>query len=82
MHKLIIGAVVSACSFAGCHAPAPAPAPAPAVVVVAAGDRVPDVSPPTRLDVTGLTVAECEDAGGEPISATLTGPITCEGVDY
>jgi hypothetical protein len=50
-------------------------------VVVAADEQV-DVSPPTRLDVTGVTVSDCEDMGGEPISQTLHGPVTCEGVDY
>ena len=81
MHQIAMAAVWAAFSLAGGHAPAPAPDPVPAVVVVAADEQV-DVSPPTRLDVTGVTVSDCEDMGGEPISQTLHGPVTCEGVDY
>jgi hypothetical protein len=45
-------------------------------------DMTCDVSPPQRLDVTNVTIAECVDMGGEPIRVFIIGPTTCEGVDY
>jgi hypothetical protein len=45
-----------------------------------------DLTPPQRLDVTGVTLAECDDMGGEPIAYVYIvsddDPITCEGVDF
>ena len=41
-----------------------------------------DLTPPQRLDITGITIAECDDMGGEPIALTPTAPVVCEGVSY
>jgi hypothetical protein len=59
-------------------------APCPGTVVTVHGsDPVGcDLTPPQRLDITGLTIDQCDHAGGEPIALTIDGPITCEGVDY
>jgi hypothetical protein len=53
------------------------------VVTVSAHETVPcDVQHGQRLDITGLTIDQCDQMGGEPISLTETSPIVCEGVDY
>lgn len=46
-----------------------------------------DVHAPQRLDVYGLTLAECDDAGGEyiltnPADETVPATYICEGVDH
>jgi hypothetical protein len=89
--------------LAGCALPAgrtadPIPAPVPAVkppcaqAVVTIWQDEPtgcDLTPPQRLDVLGLTLAQCDDEGGEYISKLpsiadiehYVGGV-CEGVDY
>jgi hypothetical protein len=52
------------------------------VVSVWRDDPTPcDVQPWQRIDVYGLTIAECDDLGGEPI-VLVTGEGVCEGVDH
>lgn len=59
-------------------------APCPgAVITVHGSDPVGcDLQHGQRLDVTGITVDQCNQMGGEPIALVIDGPTTCEGVDY
>ena len=59
-------------------APTVRPPCAGAVVTVEHGAPIPcDVTPPQRIDETGTTRAECDDAGGR-----FEEPSTCRGLDY
>jgi hypothetical protein len=53
-------------------------APKPQYVVVNKGDKVPDISPPTKLYIKGVTAAECDGMGGWFDDAIAT----CKNVDY
>ena len=47
-------------------------------VVVNKGDKVPDISPPTKLYIKGVTADECDHMGGWFDDAITT----CKNVDY
>lgn len=63
--------------------PAPLTPCAGAVITVHGDDPVPcDLQHGQRLDVTGITVDQCDHMGGEPIALVIDGPTTCEGADW
>jgi outer membrane biosynthesis protein TonB len=53
-------------------------APKPQYIVVNKGDKVPNISPPTKLYIKGVTAAECDNMGGWFDDAIAT----CKNVDY
>lgn len=53
-------------------------APKPQYVVVNKGDKVPNISPPTKLYIRGVTADECDHMGGWFDDAITT----CKNVDY
>lgn len=52
--------------------------PKPQYVVVNKGDKVPNISPPTKLYIRGVTADECDHMGGWFDDAITT----CKNVDY
>lgn len=76
---LLIGAAIGGCASAPTTDALPTCSQRTAVVTVWRDDPTPcDVQRPQRLDVLGLTLVECDDAGGfYAPTATL-----CVGVDY
>ena len=62
----------------------PAAPAAPAVVTWPNdGQSHGDIEPPTRLDISGVEQAECNDMGGTYVGPATSGSLgTCQGVDY
>jgi hypothetical protein len=68
----------------GEYFPTPTPSTLPAVVVWPNdGQSHGDVTPPQRLDIDGVELAECNDMGGRFVGPAEAGSLgRCEGVDY
>lgn len=86
MRKLVLGALC-AIPLIGCSPVQPVriPAARPKVVTVVYGDPVPNLRPPTRLDIVlegrDRSAATCADMGGK-LSDRTGDAWVCRGVDY